>query len=165
MAGTNDVGGGLTVFANVGDRVVARVVETRDNGIFVEYAGRCGIVSVVELSWDETRRCQPASFARAGDDLEVVIMAVGPSSFGASVRELTPRDNPWVHPMLRVGETLSGSVRVVHSFGVFVNLDLGVVVRVEADDSATFAVGDRVEVVLSRVDAERRKLEGRAVAG
>ncbi len=99
------------VFAKVGDPVIARVVEIRDNGIFVEYAGRRGLVSVVELSWDETRPPRPASIARVGDDLEVVIMAVGPDSFGASLRECRPQDNPWVHPMLRGDRSIGPRAR------------------------------------------------------
>lgn len=140
----------------VGDRIVVRVTAVNDSGVFVEHAGRPGIVSVVELTWNEIGQDRHLPFVDV-EELEVIVMAVGPDSFGASLRECRPEDNPWKHATLHAGAAHWGEVRVIHDFGVFVNLEIGLVARVESK-AVNWSVGQRVEVVLSDVRRDERGL-------
>lgn len=140
-----------------GDRIEARVVDVRDNGIFLEYGGLRGLVQVVELTWDERAPPRPERYAETGDRLEVLVLAVGPDRFGASLKRLDPSADPWRLANIRVGARHSSVVRSVREFGVFVNLDAGLVALLRA--CPPLEVGQRCEVELTHVDRSARKLE------
>ena len=149
-----------------GDHIVAHVIDVRENGIFLKYEGRRGIVSVVELTWDETGAARAADHARVGENIEVVVTAVGPESFGASLRECRPDENPWLLPSLVVGGRHGGAIRTVTSFGVFVNLDIGLVALCDWDSerySAGDTTGEVCEVELTGIDRAKGQLRARRV--
>lgn len=144
-----------------GDKIRCRVTRVEDNGIYLTHGGRSGLVRVVELTWKDTEAPIPARFARAGDELEVVVLSVGPGSFGASIKHLDPSANPWLSPQVKIGTRLPGVVRSIRDFGAFVDLDVGLVALVR--EHPHLELGDACEVELTRVDGDARKLEGRLV--
>lgn len=146
-----------------GDRIIVEVLEVRDNGIFFEYAGKSAIVNVTELTWDETGRAWPPDFASAGDQLEVVITAVGPESLGASIKRLDPSANPWLDSTLVVGARHPGRLSRRVSWGLFADLDIGLVALLDdlTPDMIQLPAGIPITVELTKIDRAARKLGAR----
>lgn len=151
----------------IGEQIIARVVEVKDNGIFLRYKDLFGIISVVELTWDETQRPVPETFARSGDNLQLLVMSAHESGFSGSLKRLRPEDDPRALPALKDGSVLSASVRAKRPFGVFVNLSIGLVAMLEDCSTSlreSLEVGQTLDVVVTKVDEVSGKLSAR-VAG
>lgn len=108
-----------------GDRVLAQVVDVRDNGIYLTCEGYSGLVNVTELRWDARTSADPFAYASIGDRLEVVVTGVGERCFGASLKRLDPGGDPWRHPKLRPGARLRARLEPPRSWGQFVALEIG----------------------------------------
>jgi len=140
----------------VGERIVARVVEVKDNGIYLDHEGRSGIISVVELTWDETKKPVPEEFAAPGDDLELLVMTEHAGSFSGSLKRLQPNDDPRRHPALTDGSVLTASVRAIRPFGVLVDLPIGLVAMLAHRTDAcreSLYVGATLKVVVTADEA------------
>lgn len=148
----------------VGDRITAEVTAVRDNGIFVTHDGREGLIRVVELTWDETRKPIPADFACVGGAVELHVTSVHEAGFSGSLKMLSPATNPRLHPALTDGRVLVAHVRAILSWGVLVNLPIGLVARLDPCPEATRAtlhVDMPVEVVVTAVDGDSGKITAR----
>lgn len=88
---------------NVGERIVAQVLDIKDNGIFVRHEGLVGIITIVELTWDERTPPNPSDFANPKDTLELLVMSANSTGFHGSLKRLHPEDDPWKHPALKDG--------------------------------------------------------------
>ncbi|MFK8001718.1 MAG: hypothetical protein AB8H86_19140 [Polyangiales bacterium] len=148
----------------VGEQIVARVVEVQENGIYLRHEDYSGIVSVVELTWNETQRPVPEDFARAGDDLRLLVMTVHEHGFSGSLKRLRPGDDPRRLPVLTDGSVLNASVRAKRAFGVFVDLSIGLVATLEGCTHSfrdSLEVGQALRVIVSNVDKASGKLSVR----
>ncbi len=138
------------------DRVLARVVDVRDNGIFVTYKGRSGLVNVTELSWDERRPANPFAYANIGQELEVAVTAVGETSFGASLKRLEPGGDPW--RKIHVGMHIRGRTRDPLAWGQFAELTLGLVALILGE---TLPASREFGFEVATVDRNRRHVHVR----
>lgn len=138
-----------------GDRIVADVVEVKENGIHVRHEGRKGLISVVELTWDERKRPVPHEFASEGQSLELLVMAAYAGGFSGSLKRLRPEDDPRRHPALADGRVLAATVRARRTFGVFVDLPMGLVAMLEPRSGPrieALTVGSAIDVVVTNVE-------------
>jgi small subunit ribosomal protein S1 len=109
-----------------GARCQGRVSTICDFGVFVDLGGFEGLVHISELSWGRVR--SPADLVQLGQQIDVMILAVDPRSrkVALSVKQL--QSDPWSHAAssYQVGQTVTGRVTNIVSFGAFVELEEGI---------------------------------------
>ncbi len=153
----------------IGVRIRGRVVSLTDYGAFVELeAGIEGLVHVSEMSW--TKRIKhPSKVVAISDEVEAVILAVDEVNrkISLGIKQIEP--NPWsvIEEKYPIGTKVSGMVRNITNFGVFVGLEEGIDGLVHVSDiswteqikhpSEKFNKGDEVEAVVLKIDRENEK--------
>jgi len=153
----------------IGIRIKGRVVSLTDYGAFVELeAGIEGLVHVSEMSW--TKRIKhPSKVVAISDEVEAVILAVDEVNrkISLGIKQIEP--NPWsvIEEKYPIGTKVSGTVRNITNFGVFVGLEEGIDGLVHVSDiswteqikhpSEKFNKGDEVEAVVLKIDRENEK--------
>ena len=155
----------------VGAIVTGRVASVRDFGAFVELGGGVqGLLHVSEMGWSRVN--DPSQMFKPGDEVTVKILRIESSKdneqkIALGLKQLT--DDPWsqVSEKYPVGQVVQGTVSRIAEFGVFVDLEPGVVGLVPNQESGlgkgadlrkAFAVGSKIGVIVLEVDAGARKL-------
>ena len=143
--------------------IEATVAEVRDFGVIVEALGRRGVVTAPEVSWRRVPDLR-AEFA-AGDRVRCRVLRVFPAdphgqTFAASIRRADPAGDPWRDPAAyRVGESFTAAVDLVCDYGVWLEHPRGARTLVRSADLHTAAaIGQRIEVRVTAVDADKRFL-------
>jgi ribosomal protein S1 len=165
-ARADEVRRGLTV----GAVVTGRVVFVRDFGAFVDLGGGVqGLLHVSEMGW--SRVADPSHVVQPGDDITVKVLRIeskeGDEKIALGLKQLA--DDPWsaVPAKYPVGQIVNGSVSRVADFGVFVEIEPGVVgllpraetgLASDADVRRAFTVGAAVTVIVIDVDAPARRM-------
>ena len=148
----------------VGAIVRGRVVSMPDYGIFVELEdGIEGLVHISEMTWNK-RVKHPSKIVNVSDLVEAKVIGVDVENkrISLSMREL--ESNPWalVEERYPIGSIVSGSVRNITDFGVFVGIEEGIDGLVHISDmswsqrikhpSEAFKKGDTVEARVLNID-------------
>jgi small subunit ribosomal protein S1 len=153
----------------IGVRLQGKCVSLTDYGAFVELeAGIEGLVHVSEMSW--TKRIKhPSKVVTVGDDVEAVVLDVDETNRKISLGMKQIEPNPWqmIEDKYPVGTKVSGTVRNITNFGVFVGLEEGIDGLVHVSDiswtqqikhpSERFQKGDELEAVVLKIDKENEK--------
>jgi small subunit ribosomal protein S1 len=153
----------------IGKRVKGKVVSLTDYGAFVELEpGVEGLIHVSEMSW--TKRIKhPSKVLALGDDAEAVVLDVDERERKISLGMKQIEPNPWsvIEETYPVGTRVTGTVRNITNFGVFVGLEEGIDGLVHVSDiswteqikhpSEKFKKGDAVEAVVLKIDKENEK--------
>jgi ribosomal protein S1 len=136
-----------------GDTVRADVVEVEDDGIYLRHEDADGFVDVTKITWKQGP-VRPQDHPQAGQRLDVLVYAVTPDRFYASLKDLHPEDNPWPDPgVYAIHRLHPGVVRKVTPFGAFIEIEHGPVGLLEgAPRDHRLQPGDRVEVRVVAVD-------------
>jgi small subunit ribosomal protein S1 len=153
----------------IGKRVSGKVVALTDYGAFLELeAGIEGLIHVSEMSW--TKRVKhPSKVVSIGDVVEAVVLDVdeGNRKISLGMKQIEP--NPWdvIEEKYPVGTHVSGQVRNITNFGVFVGLEEGIDGLVHVSDiswteqikhpSEKFQKGDEIQAVVLKIDKENEK--------
>ncbi len=153
----------------IGKRIEGRVVSLAEYGAFVELEpGIEGLIHVSEMSW--TKRIKhPSKVVTVGDTVEAVVLDVDERDRKISLGMKQIEPNPWsvIEEKYPVGTKVSGAVRNVTNFGVFVGLEEGIDGLVHVSDiswteqikhpSEKFNKGDVIEAVVLKIDKENEK--------
>jgi small subunit ribosomal protein S1 len=153
----------------IGKRVQGKVVSLAEYGAFVELEpGIEGLIHVSEMSW--TKRIKhPSKVVSVGDTVESVVLDVDERDRKISLGMKQIEPNPWsvIEEKYPVGTRVSGAVRNVTNFGVFVGLEEGIDGLVHVSDiswteqikhpSEKYNKGDVVEAVVLKIDKENEK--------
>jgi len=153
----------------IGVRIQGRVVSLTDYGAFVELEpGIEGLVHVSEMSW--TKRIKhPSKVVSIGDSVEAVVLDVDENNRKISLGMKQMEPNPWsvIEEKYPVGTRVSGEVRNITNFGIFVGLEEGIDGLVHVSDiswteqikhpSEKFEKGNVVEAVVLKIDRENEK--------
>ncbi|HEB91596.1 MAG TPA: 30S ribosomal protein S1 [Deltaproteobacteria bacterium] len=153
----------------LGMRIRGRVVSLTDYGAFIELEpGIEGLVHVSEMSW--TKRVKhPSKVVSIGDEVEAVVLDVDERDRKISLGMKQIEENPWtvIEERYPVGTRVSGQVRNITNFGIFVGLEEGIDGLVHVSDiswteqvkhpSDRFEKGDEVEAVVLKIDKENEK--------
>lgn len=106
----------------VGEVVEGPITAITDFGAFLEFeSGLTGLIHISELAWQRVEH--PSEVIKVGDQVKAEIINInGPKVF-LSMKRLTP--DPWktVEDRYKVGQKVTGKIRKVNSFGLFVELD------------------------------------------
>ncbi|MDH3684756.1 MAG: 30S ribosomal protein S1 [Myxococcales bacterium] len=153
----------------IGVRIKGKVVSLTDYGAFIELEpGIEGLVHVSEMSW--TKRVKhPSKLVNVGDEVEAVILDVDEYNRKISLGMKQIEPNPWsvIEEKYPIGTRVSGQIRNITNFGVFVGLEEGVDGLVHVSDiswteqikhpSEKFEKGDEVEALVLKIDRENEK--------
>ena len=153
-----------------GTRVKGKIVSLTDYGAFIELEeGVEGLIHVSEMSWTRKIR-NPSKFLTQGQIVEAVVkdLDTDRKRISLSIKEAEP--NPWKTIELKypVGSVVSGIVRNITDFGIFVGLEEGIDGLVHISDlswsqrqrkpSAVAKKGDHIEVRILHVDPDKERL-------
>ena len=153
----------------IGKRIEGRVVSLAEYGAFVELEpGIEGLIHVSEMSW--TKRIKhPSKVVAVGDTVEAVVLDVDERERKISLGMKQIEPNPWsvIEEKYPIGTRVSGTIRNITNFGVFVGLEEGVDGLVHVSDISwteqikhpgeKFNKGDTIEAVVLKIDKENEK--------
>jgi small subunit ribosomal protein S1 len=153
----------------VGSRVKAKVLDVVNYGAFVQLDETTkGLIHVSDMSYDKKQR-DPKKFLKSGDEIEAVVLKIDTENRRINLGIKQLEDDPFElflnqHP---VGSVVTGKVRSIAKFGVFVELAPKVdgllhisewaKERIE-DLSSVVNVGDEVTAKIIKADHENREI-------
>jgi small subunit ribosomal protein S1 len=153
-----------------GTRLFGKVSNVTDYGCFVELEpGVEGLVHVSEMDWTN-KNVNPAKMVQVGDEVEVMVLDVDEERRRISLGIKQTQANPWesfaaIH---KKNDRVSGQIKSITDFGIFVGLDGGIDGLVHLSDISwqstgedlvrNFKKGDTVEAVVLAVDPERERI-------
>jgi small subunit ribosomal protein S1 len=112
----------------VGSRAKGRVINLADYGAFVELEkGVEGLIHVSEMSWSEKVK-HPSRVVSVGDGVDAVVLSIDTPSRRISLGLKQTEPNPWMSLKDRypIGTVVSGKVKNITDFGVFVEVEEGI---------------------------------------
>ena len=153
-----------------GSIVKARVTNLTDYGCFAEIAeGVEGLVHVSEM--DHTNKnIHPSKVVQIGDEVDVMVLEVDEERRRISLGIKQTRANPWEEfaKANDKGEKVSGTIKSITDFGIFIGLSGGIDGLVHLSDISwneqgeeairRYKKGDTVEAVILSVDAEGNRI-------
>ncbi len=153
-----------------GTRLFGRVTNLTDYGSFVEIEqGIEGLVHVSEMDWTN-KNVHPSKVVALGDEVEVMILEIDEDRRRISLGMKQCMPNPWddFAANYKKGDKISGTIKSITDFGVFIGLPGGIDGLVhlsdlswnEAGEEAVrkFKKGDEVEAVVLAIDVERERI-------
>jgi small subunit ribosomal protein S1 len=153
-----------------GARLVGRVTNITDYGCFVEIEeGVEGLVHMSEMDWTN-KNIHPSKVVNAGDEVDVMVLDIDQERRRISLGVKQCKPNPWQEftDKHEAGEKVSGKIRSITDFGVFIGLDGGIdglvhlsdISWAEAGEEAVrnYKKGDEVEAVILAMDPERERI-------
>jgi len=151
-------------------RVVARVTNLTDYGCFAEIEeGVEGLVHVSEMDWTN-KNIHPSKVVQLGDEIEVMVLDIDEERRRISLGVKQCHPNPWEEFSSKFNkeDKISGKIKSITDFGIFIGLDGGIDGLVhlsdiswhEAGEDAVrkYKKGDEIETVILSVDPERERI-------
>ena len=161
---------GLTRRYPQGTRLFGKVSNLTDYGAFVEIEqGIEGLVHVSEMDWTN-KNVHPSKVVQLGDEVEVMILEIDESRRRISLGMKQCQANPWEEfaANYNKGDKISGAVKSITDFGVFVGLPGGIDGLVHLSDLSWTEVGEEavrkykkgeeVEAVVLAIDVEKERI-------
>jgi len=153
-----------------GTRVFGKVTNIADYGCFVEIEeGVEGLVHVSEMDWTN-KNIHPSKVVSLGDETEVMVLDIDEERRRISLGIKQCNSNPWdtFSATFKKGDHVSGQIKSITDFGIFIGLDGGIDGLVHLSDISwdengedalrRFKKGDEVETVVLSVDPERERI-------
>ncbi|SDB02213.1 small subunit ribosomal protein S1 [Pseudidiomarina indica] len=153
-----------------GHRLTGRVTNLTDYGCFVEIEeGVEGLVHVSEMDWTN-KNVHPSKVVNLDDVVEVMVLEIDEERRRISLGLKQCKPNPWEEfaKNFNKGDKVSGKIKSITDFGIFIGLDGGIDGLVHLSDiswNATgeeavrdFKKGEEVTAVVLQVDAERERI-------
>lgn len=154
----------------LGKRVRGKVVNITDYGAFIELEeGLEGLVHISEIDWLPRPR-HPSKYLSVGEFVDAVVVKVDKEErrLSLSIRQL--RTSPWelISQRYNTGQKISGKVKTITDFGVFVSLPEGVDGLIHISDlswtkhikhpSEVLRKGQKIEAVILSIEADKEKI-------
>ncbi len=151
-------------------RLFGKVSNLTDYGCFVEIEdGVEGLVHVSEMDWTN-KNVNPAKVVTLGDEVEVMILDIDAERRRISLGMKQCQPNPWDEFASgnNKNDKVSGKIKSITDFGIFIGLDGGIDGLVHLSDISwnapgeeavrNYKKGDEVEAVVLAVDPERERI-------
>ena len=151
-------------------RVFGKVSNVTDYGAFVEIEpGVEGLVHVSEMDWTN-KNVNPAKVVQVGDEVQVMVLDVDEERRRISLGIKQVTSNPWetFAAMHKKGDKVSGQIKSITDFGIFIGLDGGIDGLIHLSDitwnstgediARNYKKGDTLEAVVLAVDPERERI-------
>src|SRR6516164_2059206 len=153
-----------------GTRLFGKVTNITDYGAFVEIeSGIEGLVHVSEMDWTN-KNIHPTKVVQLGDEVEVMILEIDEERRRISLGMKQCMPNPWDEFAInhKKGDRVTGQIKSITDFGVFVGLPGGIDGLVHLSDLSwanpgetavrDFKKGQEVEAVVLAIDVERERI-------
>lgn len=150
-------------------RVTASVTNLTDYGCFAELEeGVEGLVHVSEMDWTN-KNIHPSKVVQVGDEVEVMVLDIDEERRRISLGIKQCKSNPWedFSGQFNKGDKISGTIKSITDFGIFIGLDGGIDGLVHLSDISwnevgeeavrRFKKGDELDTVILSVDPERER--------
>lgn len=154
---------------SVGKVVSGKVVNVTDYGAFVELEeGVEGLVHVSEMTWGKKPK-HPSKVVNVGDTIQSVVLDFDSNSRRISLGMKQIEPNPWtqIEKKYPMGTRVTGQVKNVTDFGIFIEIEDGVDGLVHVSDFSwkekvenpadRYKKGDEVEAVVLKIDQENER--------
>ncbi len=155
----------------VGKRLSGRVTNITDYGCFVEVEeGIEGLVHVSEMDWTN-KNVNPGKVVHLGQEVEVMVLDIDSERRRISLGLKQCTMNPWEEfaTTHQKGEKISGKIKSITDFGVFIGLPGGIDGLIHLSDISwseggaeeavrKFQKGDELQTVILGIDAERERI-------
>ena len=154
----------------VSTRLFGKVSNLTDYGAFVEIEpGIEGLVHVSEMDWTN-KNIHPGKIAQLGDEVEVMILEIDEARRRLSLGMKQCQPNPWddFSATHAKGDKVSGQIKSITDFGVFIGLPGGIDGLVHLSDLSwtqsgeeairNFKKGDELEAVILAIDVEKERI-------
>ncbi|MDD5241960.1 MAG: 30S ribosomal protein S1 [Sulfuricella sp.] len=151
-------------------RLFGKVTNLTDYGAFVEIEqGIEGLVHVSEMDWTN-KNVHPGKVVQLGDEVEVMILEIDEERRRISLGMKQCKSNPWDDFAVthKKGDKVSGQIKSITDFGVFIGLPGGIDGLVHLSDLSwnmpgeeavrNYKKGDEVEAMVLAIDAERERI-------
>lgn len=151
-------------------RLSGRVTNITDYGCFVEIEeGVEGLVHVSEMDWTN-KNVHPSKVVQLDQELEVMVLDIDEERRRISLGLKQCIDNPWESFASRhhKGELLSGKIKSITDFGIFIGLEGSIDGLVHLSDISwnmpgeeairQYKKGQEIEAMVLAVDAERERI-------
>ncbi|KIP80032.1 30S ribosomal protein S1 [Stenotrophomonas sp. Betaine-02u-21] len=151
-------------------RVFGKVSNVTDYGAFVEIEpGVEGLVHVSEMDWTN-KNVNPSKVVQVGDEVEVMVLDCDEERRRISLGMKQVAANPWetFAATHKKGDKVSGQIKSITDFGIFIGLDGGIDGLVHLSDISwattgedivrNFKKGDNLDAVVLAVDPERERI-------
>ena len=153
-----------------GTRLFGKVTNLTDYGAFVEVeAGIEGLVHVSEMDWTN-KNVDPRKVVTLGEEVEVMVLEIDEERRRISLGMKQCRPNPWEEFSINFkrGDKVSGAIKSITDFGVFVGLPGGIDGLVHLSDLSwtdtgeeavrNFKKGDELEAVVLAIDTDKERI-------
>ena len=151
-------------------RIFGKITNITDYGVFVELEeGVEGLVHVSEMDWTN-KNVHPSKVCHLGDEVEVKVLEIDSERrrISLGIKQCTP--NPWEEfaATYNKNDRITGQIRSITDFGVFIGLDGGIDGLIHLSDlswdrpgediTREFKKGDEVTAVVLAVDPDRERI-------
>ena len=153
-----------------GAKVTARVTNLTDYGCFAELEeGVEGLVHVSEMDWTN-KNIHPSKVVQVGDEVNVMVLDIDEERRRISLGIKQCHTNPWedFSGNFNKGDKVSGKIKSITDFGIFIGLDGGIDGLVHLSDISwnetgeeavrAYKKGDEIETVILSIDPERERI-------
>ena len=151
-------------------RLFGKVTNLTDYGAFVEIeTGIEGLVHVSEMDWTN-KNVAPSKVVQLGLEVEVMVLDIDEDKRRISLGMKQCKANPWDEFARnhQKGEKMSGAIKSITDFGVFIGLPGGIDGLVHLSDLSwnesgeeavrKYKKGDEVEAVVLAIDVEKERI-------
>jgi small subunit ribosomal protein S1 len=154
----------------LGKNIQGKIVNITDYGVFVEVEeGLEGLIHISELDWSPHHK-HPSKLVSIGENIEVKVINVNKDEkrLSLSLKQIQPK--PWdlISDRYKVGQIITGKVKTITDFGVFVRLNEGVDGLIHIADlswtkhirhpSEMLKKGQKIDAVVLSVDSARERM-------
>lgn len=154
----------------VNSKLTGKVTNLTDYGCFVEILdGVEGLVHVSEMDWTN-KNIHPSKVVSVGDVVEVMVLEVDEERRRISLGLKQCKPNPWeqFNETHNKGDKVSGKIKSITDFGIFIGLEGGIDGLVHLSDISwdvqgeeavrNYKKGDEVEAVVLQIDAVKERI-------
>ncbi|MEE2731501.1 MAG: 30S ribosomal protein S1 [Pseudomonadota bacterium] len=153
-----------------GSRVKAKVTNLTDYGCFAELQeGVEGLVHVSEMDWTN-KNVHPSKVVSIGEEVDVIVLDIDEERRRISLGIKQCKPNPWEEfgTKFNKNDKISGKIKSITDFGIFIGLDGGIDGLVHLSDISwdlpgeeavrEYKKGDEIDTVILSVDPERERI-------
>ncbi len=167
----NDPWEGIDSRYSMGGIYEAKVSNITDYGCFAELEqGVEGLIHLSELDWTN-KNIHPSKVVKLDEKIRVMILEMDNEKRRISLGLKQTKPNPWVEfeNKYNIGDSVSGQIKSVTDFGVFVGLDGDIDGLIhssdlsdsnedETPDLSEYKKGEDISCIIFGIDAERERI-------
>ncbi len=146
-----------------GDVVTGTVTSLTDFGAFVRIGGVEGLLHNQDISWDKNVKCKDV--LKSGEEIEVKITKISKDDQKISLNRKTLLESPidTFATTHKANSIVTGTIRDIKDFGVFVSLDDGVDALIRDEDLTPLVkeeleIGQEIEAAIAVIDTKRDRI-------